>query len=72
MGLLLMRALVGYTKNHELSTPQISRRIRAAVAGLGLSFSGHSGWVGMAQGRWETARMVEVYTRSEEAGRASK
>ncbi len=26
----------------------------------------------MAQGRWKTARMVEVYTRSEEAGRAAK
>ena len=26
----------------------------------------------MAQGRWKTARMVEVYTRAEEAGRAAK
>jgi len=26
----------------------------------------------MAQGRWKTARMVEVYTRSGEAGRAAK
>ena len=26
----------------------------------------------MALGRWKTARMVEVYTRSEEAGRAAK
>ncbi|MDE0199202.1 MAG: hypothetical protein OXK78_13470, partial [Caldilineaceae bacterium] len=57
------------------------------VAGLGQGFSGHSGRVGMArrmaaagaptheimaQGRWKTARMVEVYTRSEEAGRAAK
>ena len=56
MGLLLMGVWVGYTKNHvlstskfELSTPQISRRIRAAVAGLGLGLSGHSGWVGMAR-----------------------
>ena len=59
-----------------LSAPSISRRIQAvaAVAGLGLGFSGHSGRVGMArrmaasgaptheimaQGRWKTARMVE-------------
>ena len=72
-----------------LSAPSISRRIQAvaAVAGLGLGFSGHSGRVGMArrmaasgaptheimaQGRWKTARMVEVYTRAEEAGRAAK
>ena len=62
-------------------------RAAAAAAGLGLGFSGHSGRVGMArrmaaagaptheimaQGRWKTARMVEVYTRSEEAGRAAK
>ena len=62
-------------------------RAAAAVAGLGQGFSGHSGRVGMArrmaaagaptheimaQGRWKTARMVEVYTRSEEAGRAAK
>ena len=26
----------------------------------------------MAQGRWKTARMVEVYTRAEEAGRGAK
>ena len=26
----------------------------------------------MAQGRWKTARMVEVYSRAEEAGRAAK
>ena len=26
----------------------------------------------MAQGRWETARMVEVYRREEAAGRAAK
>ena len=26
----------------------------------------------MAQGRWKTAGMVEVYTRAEEAGRAGK
>ena len=34
-----------------LSAPSISRRIRAAaaVAGLGLGFSGHSGRVGMAR-----------------------
>ena len=59
----------------------------AAAAGLGLNFSGHSGRVGMArrmakagaptheimaQGRWKTARMVEVYTRAEEAGRAAQ
>ena len=25
-----------------------------------------------AQGRWQTARMIEVYTRAEEAGRAAK
>ena len=69
-----------------LSAPSISRRGRAA-AGLGSGFSGHSGRVGMArrmaaaaapthgimaQGRWKTARMVEVYTRAEEAGRAAK
>ena len=71
-----------------LSAASISRRIRAAaaVAGLGLGFSGHSGRVGMArrmaaagaptqesmaQGRWKTARMVEVYTRAEEAGRCA-
>ena len=62
-------------------------RAAAAVAGLGSGFSGHSGRVGMArrmaaagaptheimaQGRWKTARMVEVYTRAEEAGRAAK
>ena len=62
-------------------------RAAAAVAGLGQGFSGHSGRVGMArrmaaagaptheimaQGRWKTARMVEVYTRAEEAGRAAK
>ena len=62
-------------------------RAAAAAAGLGRGFSGHSGRVGMArrmaaagaptheimaQGRWKTARMVEVYTRSEEAGRAAK
>ncbi len=62
-------------------------RAAAAVAGLGRGFSGHSGRVGMArrmaaagaptheimaQGRWKTARMVEVYTRSEEAGRAAR
>ena len=57
--------------------------VKAAVAGLGLGFSGHSGRVGMAaagaptheimaQGRWKTARMVEIYTRAEEAGRAAK
>ena len=65
----------------------ISRRIRAAVAGLGTGLSGHSGRVGMArrmaeagaptheimaQGRWKTARMVEVYTRAEKAGRAAQ
>ena len=59
----------------------------AESAGLGPGFSGHSGRVGMArrmaaagaptheimaQGRWKTARMVEVYTRAEEAGRAAK
>ena len=59
----------------------------AATAGLGDQFSGHSGRVGLAQrmtaagapaqavmvqGRWKTARMVEVYTRAEEAGRAAK
>ena len=62
-------------------------RAAAAAAGLGSGFSGHSGRVGMArrmaaagaptheimaQGRWKTARMVEVYTRAEEAGRAAK
>ena len=62
-------------------------RAAAAAAGLGQGFSGHSGRVGMArrmaaagaptheimaQGRWKTARMVEVYTRAEEAGRAAK
>ena len=62
-------------------------RAAAANAGLGSGFSGHSGRVGMArrmaaagaptheimaQGRWKTARMVEVYTRAEEAGRAAK
>jgi len=62
-------------------------RSAAATAGLGSGFSGHSGRVGMArrmaaagaptheimaQGRWKTARMVEVYTRAEEAGRAAK
>ncbi|MDE0142855.1 MAG: tyrosine-type recombinase/integrase [Caldilineaceae bacterium] len=62
-------------------------RAAAAVAGLGPGFSGHSGRVGMArrmaaagaptheimaQGRWKTARMVELYTRAEEAGRAAK
>ena len=26
----------------------------------------------MAQGHWKTARMVEVYTRAEKAGRAAK
>ena len=72
-----------------LPAASILRRIRAAaaVAGLGLGFSGHSGRVGMArrmvaagaptheimaQGRWKTARMVEGYARSEEAGRAAK
>ena len=59
----------------------------AVVAGLGSGFSGHSARVGMArrmaasgaptheimaQGRWKTARMVEVYPRAEEAGRAAK
>ena len=54
------------------------------AAGLGSGFAGHSGRVGMArrmaaagapthgimvQGRWKTARMVEVYTRAEEARR---
>ncbi len=58
-----------------------------AAAGLGSGFSGHSGRVGMArrmgaagaptheimaQGRWKTARKVEVYTRAEEAGRAAR
>lgn len=62
-------------------------RAAAAVAGLGTGFSGLSGRVGMArrmtaasaptheimaQGRWKTARMVEVYTRAEEAGRAAQ
>jgi len=62
-------------------------RAAAAAAGLGSGFSGHSGRVGMArrmaaagaptheimaQGRWKTAKMVEVYTRAEEAGRAAK
>ena len=63
-------------------------RAAAAVAGLGTGFfpgiRGAWGWRGgmaaagaptheiMAQGRWKTARMVEVYTRSEEAGRAAK
>ncbi|MDE0077009.1 MAG: tyrosine-type recombinase/integrase [Caldilineaceae bacterium] len=62
-------------------------RSAAVTAGLGSGFSGHSGRVGMArrmaaagaptheimaQGRWKTARMVEVYTRAEEAGRAAK
>ena len=69
------------------SAPSISRRIRGAGAGLGSGFCGHSGRVGMArrmaaagaptheimaQGRWKTARMGEVYTRAEEAGRAAK
>lgn len=59
----------------------------AAAAALGSNYSGHSGRVGMArrmaaagaptheimaQGRWKTAGMVEVYTRGEEAGRAGK
>ena len=58
----------------------------AESAGLGPGFSGHSGRVGMARrmaaagaptheimthGRWKTARMVEIYTRAEEAGRAA-
>ena len=58
-----------------------------AAAGLRMNFSGHSGRVGMArrmakagapmheimaQGRWKTARMVEVYTLAEEAGRAAQ
>ena len=62
-------------------------RSAAEVAGLGPGFSGHSGRVGMArrmakagaptheimaQGRWKTARMVGVYTRGEDAGRAAK
>ena len=62
-------------------------RAVAAAAGLGSGYSGHSGRVGMArrmaaagaptheimaQGRWKTARMVEVYTREEEAGRAAR
>ena len=62
-------------------------RAAAAAAGLGSGFSGHSGQVGMArrmaaagaptheimaQGRWKTARMGEVYTRAEEARRAAK
>ena len=62
-------------------------RAAAAAAGLGSGFSGHSARVGMArrmaaaaaptheimaQGRWKTARMVEVYPRVEEAGRAAK
>ena len=72
-----------------LSAPSISRRIKAAAAaaGLGGSYSGHSGRVGMArrmakagaptheimaQGRWKTAGMVETYTREEEAGRAAR
>ena len=70
-----------------LSESTIARRVKAAAAGLGLNFSGHSGRVGMArrmakagaptheimaQGRWKTARMVEVYTRAEEAGRAAQ
>ena len=57
------------------------------AAGLGSGFAGHSGRVGMTrrmaaagapthgimvQGRWKTARMVEVYTRAEEARRAAK
>ena len=56
---------------HQNTTP-ITTRAAAAAVGLGLGFSGHSGRVGMAQGCWKTARMVEVYTRSEEAGRAAK
>ena len=71
-----------------LSPSAISRRIKAAAAAaLGSNYSGHSGRVGMArrmaaagaptheimaQGRWKTAGMVEVYTRGEEAGRAGK
>ena len=44
-----------------LSAPSISRRIRAAaaVAGLGLGFSGHSGRVGMAR-RMAAARRADA------------
>ena len=59
----------------------------AEVAGLGPGLSGHSQRERvarrmaaavtltheiMAQGRWKTTRMVEVYTRAKEAGRAAK
>ena len=72
-----------------LSVSSISRRVKAAAmaAGMGPSYSGHSGRVGMArrmaragaptheiiaQGRWKSAGMVADYTRAETAGRAAK
>ena len=70
-----------------LSERQISRRIKNAAicAGLGDSYSGHSGRVGLArtmtdngapvnvtmkQGRWRRAETVARYTRGESAGAA--
>ena len=72
-----------------LSESALHRRIKAAAssAGLGDSFGGHSGRVGMArrmtqkgapvqvvmqQGRWASARMVARYTRGESAAAALK
>ncbi len=66
---------------------QISRIVaqRAAAAGLGEGYSGHSGRVGLAltmtrnqappaavqrQGRWKTTRMIGRYTRNESAEEA--
>ena len=67
----------GSTAVFGLSAPSISRRGRGGRPGGGLfrSFGprGHgAAHEIMAQGRWKTARMVEVYTRAEEAGRAAK
>ena len=71
-----------------LSASQIGRRVKAAAqaAGLGDSFTGHSGRVGMAQdltatgvelpalmtaGRWKSPRMPARYTERQAAGRGA-
>ena len=79
--------MVGNSLAYSGYFPEAKKMVARDAAGLGSGFAGHSGRVGMArrmaaagapahgimaQGCWKTARMVEVYTRAEEAGRAAK
>ena len=55
----------GPTKLVERLEPHRPARVRGSWSPFRMPES-------MAQGRWKTTRMVEVYTRAEEAGRAAK